>query len=672
MKKLLVVVASIFLLQASCMQALTPPATPGENLWDLVARIGEELDGELEAENSQLEVIESKVDDVDAGINLLASCCDLTSGTLPGVISTGGVLSSKAAFQNALLDSIENVDLVRIESKIDNVAAATDLSVHDEFVATWTLIDAVESHVAVVESKVDALDNQLPPLASLVDVVHQSSIPFVESKVDALDSVVEELASCCDDIKNVILPRIESKIDDIDSEIDAVAANVSVIDTITLPRIESKIDAIDTDISVIDSMANLSESFINVIESKIDLLGVPVAAPCGGIAITQSDFVSGSLTITGNQYYCLAEDVTGRLTINGTDLTLDLNGHTITATNDAIAVSALSTRVVIRNGRLKNSGAILELMNISGDDIIVEDVVLSPSADGVYVPPTANNVIMRRCSINATGVGGAGILIEDCSNIQLLDSSITSQTVAVRVIGGVAPNTILIKNCTVRGVASSGIRVDIGAEIQIIDSVISRCGLQGIFINGPAGLINKVLIKNCIVESNGSVAGIFAQQTNNLTVEDCTIVGNTGAGISMNTVSNTHIINNSIRNNTGIGVAVTGTLGTSSVGAIEYNAIVGNTGAGISLAEGVINYSVEKNDVVNNGAPNVNFNVTAPQFNTIVANKAHTTNADIGTGFNYADQTTIPVLEWDRSAATLTIVSGGGAVTNWHNWSSVA
>lgn len=164
----------------------------------------------------------------------------------------------------------------------------------------------------------------------------------------------------------------------------------------------------------------------------------------GGIS-TVTISLPGSYVLTGN--------ITAAGTcilINSSDVTLDLNGFTLTCTNTTSKVLAIATtrsRITVRNGRIVGG---VEGFSVNTTASIVTDLLLEDLA--IYNPKEAgiglnyagvDRVIVRRCSVlnpgstSAAGdtrgvrgisIGGGGNRVESCTVAGLIDNGTVGTT----------------------------------------------------------------------------------------------------------------------------------------------------------------------------------------------------------------------------------------------------
>ncbi|MDZ4098381.1 MAG: hypothetical protein U1E13_06720, partial [Methylophilaceae bacterium] len=86
-------------------------------------------------------------------------------------------------------------------------------------------------------------------------------------------------------------------------------------------------------------------TMITHIENALDALTACEATP-----------ITASQIITAPGSYCLANDIGGNLWIETPNVTLDLNGHTITGGVNGVVIGCAAHDCTVRNGRISSAG----------------------------------------------------------------------------------------------------------------------------------------------------------------------------------------------------------------------------------------------------------------------------------------------------------------------------
>lgn len=229
---------------------------------------------------------------------------------------------------------------------------------------------------------------------------------------------------------------------------------------------------------------------LDQIESRIPISTAP-------FNITQS----GSYYLTAN----LAVTSGNAVSISVENVTLDLNGYTISSTanpasGNAVHISGSVRNISVRNGHIRGgttgSGASYVQVGFLG---------------GVYAVNVPNNV--RVSDISVSGVGQYGIDFTTDSSVVV--ERCTVETCAVR---GIVAN--VVTNCTVRNTGLTAIN---GVVVQ---------GCRGISSGSGNGITAEVASN-----SSGqavSAAGLFASDT----ATNCTGVSTSGIGLQTDTALN--------------------------------------------------------------------------------------------------------------------------------------
>ncbi|MBU0677171.1 MAG: hypothetical protein KJ626_03565 [Verrucomicrobia bacterium] len=310
-----------------------------------------------------------------------------------------------------------------------------------------------------------------------------------------------------------------------------------------------------------------------------------VYAGDGRIEISQSEM---PYVIAAGGSYVVTEGLTGTngssgITISANDVSLDLNGFTLTGgagTLDGIRVSGSRTNIVVRNGIVRDWGQD-GLDTASAYNSIVTDVKACGNGQNGIVAGTA--ALIANCTAKEnTAVGiqtGAGSLISDCfarSNVSHgvvsgNDTSISDTTARENAGYGInAGEACSVVRCATRGNTNSGVCVQTGSVVADVTSAMN--GGHGVYAVG---------------------GGIKIQR--------CSFFGNRDYGAYL--PSHNMITDSAARLNTNGGIRVGG-----------YSYVSRNVTADSSGGNGIVvadSYSrVEENQVVSNS---VGFSVTGDE-----------------------------------------------------------
>lgn len=339
------------------------------------------------------------------------------------------------------------------------------------------------------------------------------------------------------------------------------------------------------------------------------------------IAINQTNTPGNSqcvFSIVGRGSYYLTGNVTGEsgkigIQINGNDVTIDLNGFTLTGVSgslDGISSRAgpfggLGEGITVRNGVVQYwDGNGLNLTADSGPAVRVEDVTVKHNAAVGIKTGVGSSV--KNCT--AYDNGGTGISTGDAA-------SLAGCTVKSYASGNgitVGSNSTLI-NCSADGVGSAGITAGQGSTLTNCaaggyginisassSSVLNNCSARDGSGSSTSGIgiscASGVSLVNCTARSGGGRGFVLGE---GCTLEGCSSTLNVAAGFDLGSASGITLSRCAASNNTGAGITGTGNgcivnqcsafsngaggvslgLGASVFGTSAYQ----NTGNGISV-----------------------------------------------------------------------------------------
>jgi len=311
--------------------------------------------------------------------------------------------------------------------------------------------------------------------------------------------------------------------------------------------------------------------------------------------------------ITQPGHYVLTRDisVTGGVIfdIRAGDVTLDLNGHTLSSSStgdDLIQISAVGNpNIAILHGRFQGGRIAIHAIPPGPCKLTVQDVTIGdPGSKGIFVESLDQGAIHgflincfgcapapgRRAidlvanPLNPSGVvtlgdgsvkGGGGISLNhvrgdlgdiymaDQTNerpVELTDASGSSIHGFVIDDGQAAPEPhlklvgssgVLIEGNTLRGAGTrvglnDGIFVDASShDVTIRNNLITKMGHDGVHLESSGNQVTGNLI------NGNSETGIFVAGANNL-LEGNKVAGNGGAGLFFNTAGGPHVFRNNI------------------------------------------------------------------------------------------------------------------------------
>ncbi len=277
----------------------------------------------------------------------------------------------------------------------------------------------------------------------------------------------------------------------------------------------------------------------NVIESQICALNVVTTDLACSFIFGQADIGSGGIyTISAPGTYCMAENVTftfgPAITINSSDVTLDLQGHYIdggsnpesSAIQLATGVGSNLSSIIIQNGAIQNVGAATFAQAIS---------------QGGTNSSLANIVIRDMDFYNITGTTGLGFAFR--ANVQsiLIENCMTFNGGAFFVLTDVAGGSAVLRNIRVEqyvhGFAEilvSGAPATLWETVVVEDCILTTSAPVGILAQAYIDVADSLnaVVRNCVVDGGGTVAGFIFQNVNNVVVSDCIAQNVLGEGFT--------------------------------------------------------------------------------------------------------------------------------------------
>jgi parallel beta-helix repeat protein len=408
---------------------------------------------------------------------------------------------------------------------------------------------------------------------------------------------------------------------------------------------------------------------LDQIEARIPI-SPPVSPATYPITISQS----GSYYVTGNLSAATAD--TNVLFINAANVTVDLNGYTLTS--GAEGFSCIGTtdgsphNIVVKNGNLESGG--INLAEVSkcrfdrlsthgpgalvsaGDNAIVSHCVVDfTGSTGLNVLNTGNGSIILDCVVkggaistgnacsvtDSTVTDGYGISSGSLSNCTISNCRLSNVNAGIY-LGDHA----VVTGCTVSGSATATNGINVGH-----DSSVSRCAVTSSSIGIDTGdnctidacsaLSNRdtgiqgglsCTILGCASKSNIG-AGIIAHDSS--TVSRCSVRENKKNGIvAMNacTIEGNTVQANAVNSTNGspyFGILVSGTGNRIENNHFTYQSAQGAGGLKVSTATG--GNLVVRNSAYFNSGGGGNFNVAA---GNIMAPSANGTNISSATNPN--------------------------------------
>lgn len=352
---------------------------------------------------------------------------------------------------------------------------------------------------------------------------------------------------------------------------------------------------------------NKISSLVSDIDSKIDVVEslVEITDECAAIQI----FGPGPVTISLPGSYCLAQNV-NTLTITASQVTLNLNGHTVSSATAGITISGLSpTNIIIRNGFVKatnaNTGTGINIAS-GGNGIFLDKISIDNWETGINAS-NINNTVVHDCLISNSGA--VGIQLANISNVQIQKS----------LFSGNAKGLVLADTSS----TSKGLRV--------IDTAFQQAQTANNAVDIQSG--DSFEFIGCSVVGNANqFSGFSLANTANITVKDCFASGFSdnsagfGNGFFMNAVNNGCIINCVAKKN------VTGFLVSNGTSSITRESIASNNNTGFSwdgTGDGQFYTNMACENTVQNFTPTITQAPVTSPANAMGADNIDCDNSDV-------------------------------------------
>ena len=278
------------------------------------------------------------------------------------------------------------------------------------------------------------------------------------------------------------------------------------------------------------------------VEPRIDVATLPSGSGTSYIISNPgSYYLSDDITVTAA--------LTSGITIYASNVTLDLNGFTISNTNGesiGVSIASASQNTVVKNGHIHGFQYGIQIIPTQSHRAVITDLTITGVDAGILASATWTTVL--RCDLVGTGDPGHGIYVGDNSVIRECTAKGFSTT---NFHGIQVGRNSVISNCSVTensyGIgALSGSRIlDCSsthntfhgiASTLYPDLVISGCnasnnGQYGIYLTEAGEPDNECAptISNCAANQNGS-SGIYVSTTNAV-ILNCLATANASYGI---------------------------------------------------------------------------------------------------------------------------------------------
>jgi parallel beta-helix repeat protein len=319
-----------------------------------------------------------------------------------------------------------------------------------------------------------------------------------------------------------------------DNGTNTVFINLTTVFDILLSAIES----ISSCCSILDTLETVVESVADALISISDASTSTLStlAPCLlGSTITQS---MAPYTITTSGYYTLCGDITinsmsPAITISANNVTLDLNGYTITNSQGRGILCNAVTNVAIMNGSIM---PLQEAIAILGgcQDVFVQSIQAINSAQPAF------NI-----------VGSTGIMLEYCTSSNWNSTTVPSTPTTAVYVG--TSGDVIVRNCIVNSIRNPlfiyGLTTsDPTGPIEISNCTVTDTVSAGFYILNTTGYtsgpIFDVTLQNCLADTTGTGfliqgAGTAPHYSIGPTLVRCTAQNTTQFGFSFNSIQQT-------------------------------------------------------------------------------------------------------------------------------------
>lgn len=564
-----------------------------------IATVGSKLDFCCETLNSKIDIVDKDVSKVDAH---LAACC-LTLNSKLDVINT---LPQSTFSKVCVIESKLDRCCFTLSSKIDRISCNGGVSIPCDICGTFTVLQAIQSKeqeilgtlndccanlsnlsfaiLGDVEDIGTSLSRCCFTINSKLDVPVSvlSKVCVIESKLDrccfTINSKLDNLSCTCScggasipcDICGTftVLQAIENKQDDTLSKLDGCCVNLNNLSLEILNVVQGVDTKLDHCCFTVNSKLDFVSSDLDqccfTISSKIDTIVIN-ASPCAHTPLT---IPATGTVISAPGAYCLTSDVTlnpgAGVVINGTDIVLDLNDHTITGGTGSTDLMISNSRVTVHNGSIRNGATGLSVGAFS--NIYIHDLSINGcTADG-FDAFGATEMLLER--VNVSDCGFAGFVISGGTTPffqPLITSCVTLRNCisSNNVLGfDLARIAAVLDSCFACNNSGTGFLVESpnppNVNIPSANVCLVRCASKanstGFAFGGTAQI--KYIADECEANGNGTgfaVFGVMGLPNINGIITHCKAINNID-GFDFNSTSSGNIVEYCTANqNTGFG-----------------------------------------------------------------------------------------------------------------------
>jgi hypothetical protein len=404
---------------------------------------------------------------------------------------------------------------------------------------------------------------------------------LVSREGTALDYIIDQDIAITATVDNTFLlvQEIGMEVDAITATLATVVTDLGIITT-TLNNTYAAVQEIaaDTDLLLVD-LGIITATLNNTYQEVVN------CCPCSYF-ISQADI---PITITAAGTYCVTEDIKSDPTlmfsaikIEGTDITVDLRGHTVhSANNNAVSIIGPTARIRIKNGTVtapNGNGVYLTNQNasVNNTSVVIEKLIAQGCSVGFWSYGNYQEIQYLQCiAKNCTGYGFwqeafQGGIIPTFSVVVVYDQC-SALSNAINGFHFFPDNTGLysctLTNCRSEDNGAMGYNVTphfaFGSltSVSMFNCVALRNGQCGFNVRETDAVFLK-----CIATNNGAAglpltdpsvgAGFYLQSgSGDLTLMGCIAINNSYSGFTDRNTTTTNpnrFFNNyAIRNRTG-------------------------------------------------------------------------------------------------------------------------
>ncbi len=410
------------------------------------------------------------------------------------------------------LEQALNSDMDGLVSQLDSVQQQS-----------MDMQQAVSQNTGVITSLSQAVNSNTDGLMSQLDVMQQQSMDMQEA-VSQNSGMVTTLSQAMNSNNDGMVSQLDSVQEQSLETLEAVKHNAEVIAQIGANnhRINAKLDALSYNLLVSVAELNENDALIFSVVDNIDnaiAIGVRNAQKARESQENHTNlsrhtsvrFIknsqltkSGGIVISEPGIYILTEaltiDAPIGIIIQSNDVTLDLNGFTITSLFDQILplVVEESDTVLIKNGTFVGGQGIF----VNGSQGVTLDAitVTYPTQNGIQMSGVLS-ALLNNCVVR--NGAQAGILVgNDSVNVAIRHTNVSEcqgNGLDMQAMG------LIMSDCNVQDNGDNGIAISNSAQAHVLRAVVDNNGNNGIAVDSS---VNGIDIESCRVMGNNGIGCI--------------------------------------------------------------------------------------------------------------------------------------------------------------------